>query len=83
MQLLSLLLGDMRLLNKLAHTLARLRHLQNLLLLLGYIRVKLAGDGRIEHSLLVGYTEHSAKLGLDSLQLIHLINLLRFHLLVL
>lgn len=54
MQLLSLLLGDMRLLNKLAHALARLRHLQNLILLLGYVRIKLAGDCRIEHSLLVG-----------------------------
>ena len=82
MQLLSLLLSDLGISDELTHAGTGLGHLQNLLLLLRDVRVQFTSDSWVQHSLLVSDSKHGSKLGLDSLQLIHFIDLLLLHLLM-
>lgn len=69
--------------HQLGHARLRLRHLHNLVLLLGYIRVQVVGHLRIQDWLLVSNIHHVAKLVLNCFKLTHLCNLNLFHLFML
>lgn len=81
--LLHLLLLHLGVPDQLAHVRTRLRHLQNLLLLLRDVRVEVVCDGRIEDRLCPSYVQHRSELILYCLELVHLRELLLLELLIL